>query len=100
MLLTGVTLLAWDWPGGRPIWRHHALAALIALVGPLVFLVATAVSMMIMLPIGATLTELADNSPINSADSDLLVSLAGLIAGLGMAVLLARPSIEDRRQLR
>ncbi|MFI6064611.1 hypothetical protein ACIA47_04995 [Micromonospora sp. NPDC051227] len=100
VLLTGVTLLAWDWPGGRPIWRHHALAALIALVGPLVFLVATAVSMMIMLPIGATLTELADNSPINSADSDLLVSLAGLIAGLGMAVLLARPSIEDRRQLR
>ncbi|MFE9188909.1 hypothetical protein ACFYL6_04785 [Micromonospora sp. NPDC007208] len=100
VLLTGVTLLAWDWPGGRPIWWHHALAALIALVGPVVFLVATAVPMMIMLPIGATLTELAGNSPIHAADSDLLVSLAGLLSGLGMAVLLARPSVEDRRQLR
>ena len=76
------------------------LAALIALVGPLVFLVATAIPMMIMLPIGATFTALAGNSPINAADSDLLVSLAGLLSGLGMAVLLARPSVEDRRQLR
>ncbi|MEU7970946.1 hypothetical protein AB0B48_02775 [Micromonospora sp. NPDC049089] len=100
VLLTGVTLLAWDWPGGRPIWRHHALAALIALVGPVVFLVATAISMMILMPIGAAFTALAGNSPINSADSDLLVSLVGLLAGLGMAVLLARPSVEDRRQLR
>ncbi|MFI6243928.1 hypothetical protein ACIBEF_29080 [Micromonospora sp. NPDC050795] len=100
VLLTGVTLLAWDWPGGRPIWRHHALAALIALVGPVVFLVATAIPMMILMPIGAAFTALAGNSPINAADSDLLVSLVGLLAGLGMAVLLARPSVEDRRQLR
>ncbi|WP_433316330.1 hypothetical protein ACQP0U_05515 [Micromonospora sp. CA-269861] len=100
VLLTGVTLLAWDWPGGRPIWWHHALAALIALVGPLVFLAATAILMMIMMPIGATFTSLAGNSPIHAADSDLLVSLAGLLAGLGMAVLLARPSVDDRRQLR
>ncbi|MCG5469658.1 hypothetical protein LADH09A_003576 [Micromonospora sp. LAH09] len=99
VLLTGVTLLAWDWPGGRPVWRHHALAALIALVGPVVFLVATAVPMMLMLPIGATFTSLAGNSPINAADSDVLVSLVGLIAGLGVAVLLARPSVEDRRRL-
>ncbi|MET7945917.1 hypothetical protein [Micromonospora sp. NPDC005324] len=100
VLLTGVTVLAWDWPGGRPIWWHHAVAALIALVGPVVFLVATAVPMMIMMPIGASLTALAGNSPIHAADSDLLVSLAGLLSGLGMAVLLARPSVEDRRQLR
>ncbi|WP_430500189.1 hypothetical protein ACQRWP_00115 [Micromonospora trifolii] len=100
VLLTGVTLLAWDWPGGRPIWWHHALAALLALVGPVVFLVATAVPMMIMMPIGASFTALAGNSPIHAADSDLLVSLAGLLSGLGMAVLLARPSVEDRRQLR
>ncbi|RAO18608.1 hypothetical protein [Micromonospora noduli] len=100
VLLTGVTVLAWDWPGGRPIWWHHALAALIALVGPLVFLVATAVPMMLLLPIGASFTALAGNSPIHAADSDLLVSLAGLLSGLGMAVLLARPSVEDRRKLR
>ncbi|MEU8407320.1 hypothetical protein AB0C19_14065 [Micromonospora sp. NPDC048842] len=100
VLLTGVTLLAWDWPGGRPIWWHHALAALIALVGPLVLLLATAITMMMMIPIGAALTALAGNSPIHAADSDLLVSLAGLLSGLGIAVLLARPSVEDRRQLR
>ncbi|MBQ0994556.1 hypothetical protein KBX08_31320 [Micromonospora sp. H61] len=100
VLLTGVTVLAWDWPGGRPIWWHHALAALVALVGPVVFLVATAIPMMIMMPIGATFTALAGNSPIHAADSDLLVSLAGLLSGLGVAVLLARPSVEDRRRLR
>ncbi|MEU1585528.1 hypothetical protein [Micromonospora sp. NPDC005710] len=99
-LLTGVTLLSWDWPDGRPIWRHHALAALTALVGPLVFVVATGITMMMMLPIGAAFTSLAGNSPINAADSDLLLSLAGLLSGLGMAVLLARPRVEDRRQLR
>ncbi|MEV4120584.1 hypothetical protein [Micromonospora sp. NPDC049645] len=100
VLLTGVTLLAWDWPGGRPIWRHHALAALIALVGPLLFLVAIGITMIFTLPIGPAFTALAGNSPIHAADSDLLVSLAGLIAGLGVALLLARPSVEDRRRLR
>ncbi|RQX03763.1 hypothetical protein [Micromonospora inaquosa] len=100
VLLTGVTLLAWDWPGGRPIWWHHALAALIALVGPLVFLVAIAVPIMLLLPIGATFTALAGNSPINAADSDVLLSLFGLLSGLAMSLLLARPRVEDRRQLR
>ncbi|MGC5306678.1 hypothetical protein [Micromonospora zamorensis] len=97
VLLTGVTLLAWDWPGGRPIWRHHALAALAALLGPVAFLLATAIPMMVLLPIGATFTELAGNSPINAADSDLLVSLCGLLSGLAMALLLALPTVTDRR---
>ncbi|GGO01803.1 hypothetical protein [Micromonospora parathelypteridis] len=92
VLLTGVTLVAWDWPGGRPIWRHHALAALAALVGPAAFLLATAIPMMILLPIGAAFTALAGNSPINAADSDLLISLCGLLSGLAMALLLAWPS--------
>ncbi|WCN82553.1 hypothetical protein [Micromonospora sp. LH3U1] len=92
VLLTGVTLLAWDWPGGRPVWRHHALAAFAALVGPMAILLVAAIAMMVLLPIGATFTALAGNSPINSADSDLLVSLAGLLAGLGMALLLAWPA--------
>ncbi|MFF0254254.1 hypothetical protein ACFYPW_17330 [Micromonospora zamorensis] len=97
VLLTGVTVLAWDWPGGRPIWRHHALAALAALLGPVAFLLATAIPMMILLPIGATFTALAGNSPINAADSDLLVSLCGLLSGLAMALLLAWPTVTDRR---
>ncbi|MEK8107887.1 hypothetical protein NKG94_28030 [Micromonospora sp. M12] len=100
MLLTGVTVLAWDWPSGRPIWWHHALAALVAVVGPTVFLLATAIPIMILLPIGATFTRLAGNSPINAADSDVLISLFGLLSGLAMSLLLARPSVEDRRRLR
>ncbi|MGC4748989.1 hypothetical protein ACLQ28_25505 [Micromonospora sp. DT201] len=94
VLLTGVTLLAWNWPGGQPIWWHHTLAALAALVGPFAFLLATAIPMMIMLPIGATFTALAGNSPINAADSDVLVSLCGLLSGLGMALLLAWPTAD------
>ncbi|MFI6780002.1 hypothetical protein [Micromonospora sp. NPDC050276] len=88
---------ALDWPGGQPIWRHHALAALAALAGPLAFLLVTAIPMLTLLPIGATFTALAGNSPINAADSDLLVSLCGLLSGLGMALLLAWPTAENRR---
>ncbi|MFF4876295.1 hypothetical protein [Micromonospora sp. NPDC000668] len=97
VLLTGVTLLAWDWPGGRPAWRRHALAGLAALVGPVPMLVVAAIAMMVLLPIGATFTALAGNSPINAADSDVLLSLAGLLSGLGMALLLALPTLVDRR---
>ena len=91
VLLTGVTLLAWAWPGGQPVWWRHALAALAALVGPTAMLLVTAIAMMVLLPIGATFTALAGNSPINAADSDILASLAGLLAGLGMALLLTWP---------
>ncbi|MET8045271.1 hypothetical protein ABZU25_30950 [Micromonospora sp. NPDC005215] len=97
VLLTGVTLLAWDWPGGQPIWRHHALAALAALAGPMAFLLVTAIPMLTLLPVGATFTALAGNSPIHAADSDLLLSLCGLLSGLGMALLLAWPTAENRR---
>ncbi|MGC4809025.1 hypothetical protein ACLQ29_00655 [Micromonospora sp. DT228] len=96
VLLTGVTLLAWDWPDDRPVWRRHALAALAALVGPVAFLLVAAVPLLFLLPVGATFTELAGNSPINSADSDLLVSLCGLLSGLGMALLLAWPTADNR----
>ncbi|MEV4659369.1 hypothetical protein [Micromonospora sp. NPDC049301] len=91
VLLTGVTLLAWDWPGGRPAWRHHAVAALAALVGPMAMLLVTVLAGMVLLPIGAMFTALAGNSPINAADSDVLLSLAGVLAGLGMGLLLAWP---------
>ncbi|MEV4479037.1 hypothetical protein [Micromonospora coxensis] len=89
VLLTGVTLLAWDRPGGRPAWWRHGLAALVAAVVPMVLLVAAAV-VGGMLGLAAPLTALAGNSPINSADSDILTSLAGLVAGLGTAPLLIR----------
>ncbi|MDG4759831.1 hypothetical protein [Micromonospora sp. WMMD710] len=97
VLLTGVTLLAWDWPGGRPVWRHHTLAGFASLVGPVPMLLVAGVAMMGLLPIGPTFTALAGNSPINSADSDVLLSLAGVLAGLGMALLLAWPAALGHR---
>ncbi|MER7889321.1 hypothetical protein ABTX15_05800 [Micromonospora sp. NPDC094482] len=90
VLLTGVTLLAWEWPGGRPDWGRHALAAIAALIGPTAMLLVVAIVMMI-LRVAAPFTALAGNSPIHAADSDILISLAGLLAGLGMGLLLAWP---------
>ncbi|RKN20087.1 hypothetical protein D7147_14465 [Micromonospora musae] len=92
VLLTGVTLLAWDWPGGRPAWSRHGLAALAALIVQPVLLLC-AVLVMMMLPIAPPLTELAGNLAINAADSDLLLSFAGVLSGLGMSLLLARPPL-------
>ncbi|MEU8300918.1 hypothetical protein AB0C04_26980 [Micromonospora sp. NPDC048909] len=88
VLLTGVTLLAWRWPGGRPAWARHALAAVAALIGPMAMLLLVGI-FMIILRVGAPFTALAGNSPIHAADSDILISLAGLLVGLGMGLLLA-----------
>ncbi|WBB70703.1 hypothetical protein [Micromonospora sp. WMMD812] len=97
VLLTALTLLAWDWPHGRPDWRRHALAALAALIAPMVMLLAAVLATML-LRIGAPFTALAGNSPIHAADSDVLLSLAGVLAGLGMAPLIAwPPALTGRR---
>ncbi|MGS2616467.1 hypothetical protein ACVCAH_18360 [Micromonospora sp. LZ34] len=90
VLLTGVTLLAWDWPDGRPVRRWHAIAALAALLGPYAMLLIVMIATIPINP-GAPLTALAGNTAINSADSDVLYSLSGVVAGLGMALLLAFP---------
>lgn len=90
VLIVGLSLLAWDWPDGRPDWGRHLLAAIAGLVGPMgMVLVAGLVTLV--LRVGAPFTALAGNPAINAADSDLLYSLAGLLAGLGMSLLLARP---------
>ncbi|MGC4894190.1 hypothetical protein [Micromonospora sp. DT31] len=90
VLLTGVTLLAWDWPDGRPVWRWHAFAALAALLGPHAMLLIVVIGTTLLNP-GAPLTAMAGNTAISSADSDVLLSLSGVLAGLGMALLLAFP---------
>ncbi|MCM0678761.1 hypothetical protein NCC78_29405, partial [Micromonospora phytophila] len=96
VLLTGVTLLAWDWPGGRPVWRWHAVAALAAFIAPYAMLLVT-VLFTLPLKVGASFTALAGNSAINAADSDVLLSLCGVLAGLGMALLLAWPPALGQR---
>ncbi|MEV0726323.1 hypothetical protein AB0I37_26515 [Micromonospora purpureochromogenes] len=91
VLLTGITLLASDWPDGRPVWRRHAVAALASSLDPYPLLLIIVIFTML-LNIGAPFTALTGNSAINSADSDILLFLAGLLAGLVMGLLLARPN--------
>ncbi|RKN49562.1 hypothetical protein [Micromonospora endolithica] len=89
-LLIGITFVAWDRPGGGPEWRWHALGGLGAVVGAptMLFL---AVLAMVKLRVGAPFTALAGNTAIEAAGNDVLYSLAGLLAGLGTALLLAWP---------
>ncbi|WP_432903779.1 hypothetical protein ACQP1S_05680 [Micromonospora matsumotoense] len=97
VLLVGVTVLTRPWSGGRPAWRRYALLVPVTLVVPLALL-SGALLVSAVLGLGAPLTALAGNSPI--AGSDALPSLAGLLAGLGTALLHAgvtrRPAAPPR----
>ncbi|GHJ09948.1 hypothetical protein TPA0907_43150 [Micromonospora humidisoli] len=84
-LLLGVTLLT------RPALpaRRYPLLVPVALLAPLaLWHVASLVSAA--LSPGAPLTALAGNSPVGGGDPDVLPALAGLVAGLGTALVLAR----------
>ncbi|MGC1209773.1 MAG: hypothetical protein WA890_00685 [Micromonospora sp.] len=89
LLLTGITLLAWDHPDGRPRWGRHVLAAVSIAVG-LPVLVIIMVTVTGSVPIGPVLTALSGNISISDADSDVLISVVGLVAGLVIGVFLAR----------
>ncbi|HEY2672647.1 MAG TPA: hypothetical protein VGJ07_20020, partial [Rugosimonospora sp.] len=72
-------------------WFGCAMLAALTLIGyPKVLLVAH-VSTSYVVPVAALATALAGNPPVNGADTDSLLSLTGLIAGLvlGGALLLA-----------
>ncbi|MBW4705080.1 hypothetical protein [Micromonospora sp. RL09-050-HVF-A] len=92
VLLVGVTLLVRPWPGGRPAWWWHARFVPFALVVPSALLF-VAVLVSAALSVGAPWTALAGNSPIAGGDRDVLPALAGLLAGLGTALLLTRPTV-------
>ena len=90
VLITGITLLAWDRPGGRPQWRWHGLAALWAFAGlqvvwTAVLLVARA------LAIGPSFTALAGNLPVAAPQEDVPVPLVALLTGLVLGLPLAWP---------
>ncbi|RQW84032.1 hypothetical protein [Micromonospora globispora] len=89
LLLTGITLLAWDHPDGRPHWGRHVLAGVSIAVG-LPVLVIILVTVTNLVPIGPVMTALSGNISISDADSDVLVSMVGLVAGLVIGVFLAR----------
>ncbi|WP_346536227.1 hypothetical protein [Micromonospora sp. DPT] len=91
VLLTGTTVLSWDWPGGRPRWRRHALVAVGALLGlpaaGLVLGIAT-----VALPVADTVTAAAGGIAVSDVDTDVLYSLVGLLTGLVLGLLLAWPN--------
>ncbi|MEH1053712.1 hypothetical protein V6U89_00625 [Micromonospora sp. CPCC 206171] len=91
VLLTGTTLVSWDRPGGRPLWRRHAMAAVAMLLGlPTVGWLALLAQAA--LPVGAVLTDGAGNIAVDAMDTDVLFSLAGLLTGLVLGLLLAWPN--------
>ncbi|MEV0811022.1 hypothetical protein [Micromonospora sp. NPDC050200] len=91
VLLTGTTLLSWDWPAGRPHWRRHALVAVGALLGlpGAGWVVAMAT---IALPVAQTFTAAAGSIAVGVAGTDILYSLVGLLTGLVLGLLLAWPN--------
>ncbi|MFK3980048.1 hypothetical protein ACI2K4_06655 [Micromonospora sp. NPDC050397] len=90
LLVAGVALMSWDWPGGRPSPARHALVGLGALVGYPVLTVFTLVLTAFVLPVGRAMTALAGNPPVNAADTDALYSLCGLVTGVVLGAVLAR----------
>jgi hypothetical protein len=91
VVLTGAIVLSRSWPIPVRGWVGCAMLAALTLIGyPKVLLVAF-VSTSYVVPVGALATALAGNPPVNGADTDALLSLTGLIAGLvfGGALLLA-----------
>ena len=82
-------------------WRFAgqwgSLAALAALLAPVAMGFVTLLAMAWLEPV-APLTALAGNTAINADGTDALYSLAGLLAGLGTALLLAwPPALGERR---
>ncbi|MGC5661598.1 hypothetical protein ACN261_14510 [Micromonospora sp. WMMD723] len=85
VLLLGVTLLTRP---ALPANRYAVLVPVVLLAPLALWHVALLVSAV--LSPGAPLTALAGNSPVGGGDPDVLPALAGLLAGLGTALVLAR----------
>ncbi|MBM7079414.1 hypothetical protein [Micromonospora humida] len=85
VLLLGVTLLTRP---ALPANRYAVLVPVVLLAPPALWHVALLVSGV--LSPGAPLTVLAGNSPVGGGGPDVLPALAGLVAGLGTALVLAR----------
>ncbi|MGW5669772.1 hypothetical protein [Micromonospora sp. NPDC003776] len=89
LLVTGVAALAGARPAGRPAAPWYAGVAVVSAVGlPIVLFVADLFQMWF--PIGPMLTRLGGNIAISDADTDTSVTLAGLVSGLVLGLLLAR----------
>jgi hypothetical protein len=85
LLLTGVALLAWEWPTQRRMWALYALVPTGTLVVyPVVFIMAVMFSLMV----APAVTAMAGNAPVNSADTDLVLTVVGVVAGLVVGLVL------------
>lgn len=80
-LLSGVAVTAWPRPAGRGLLAYAVLAAGTLLGYPLL-LMSTVLVTGFVVPVAAALTALAGSPAINSADTDLLLTLLGVLPGL------------------
>ena len=84
VLLTGIAVVAGDWPGRARDWSRYLLVALgtFAVYPSFVFTVLLATA-----PLARMVTALAGSPAVNGADTDIVVSLAGLLVGLAFGAL-------------
>jgi hypothetical protein len=88
LLVLFAAAVAWRRPASAWQWlRVPAVAAAALAVFPLVYL--PTVIALIMIPVGAVMTALAGNPPINGADEDLIGMMPALAAGTVLGLLLA-----------
>lgn len=87
VLLTGIAVLRREWPETGADWGWYVPLALGCAVGYPVLVIGV---MLGSTPLGARATAFVGNPPVNAADEDVLLSVAGLCAGLvlGAAYLL------------
>jgi hypothetical protein len=91
LLLAGVAAVVCPWRRGT------VTTVLVVAVGYPLLLFMTAVVVGFMVPVGTMLTAAAGNPPVNGADTDLLVTLVGVLPGLALGGLLAVASRTGRR---
>ncbi|MBY8872377.1 hypothetical protein K7640_11055 [Micromonospora sp. PLK6-60] len=96
VVLTGVTVLAWDRAAEGSRWKRSALVAFGTLLGVPVLLVLAALVVQ-WLRLGALFTSLAGNVVVSSDDGDVPYAFAGLLAGLVIALVLAWPNALGQR---
>jgi hypothetical protein len=96
VLFTGLSALVWHHPG-RHRWGSYVGVAVATLLLYPAAVVTFHILMGIQIQIAGVFTALAGNPPVNAADSDTLVTLTGVLAGLGFGAVVAIVARTDER---
>ena len=84
-LLTSVFALSRQRPVPGGVLGHAGFALLAVFAYP-ALLLAVVVASMVGVPVAGAFTALAGNPPVNSADSDVFLAAAGVVAGLAFGI--------------